>query len=181
MAFVEHTDDFPPISDLAQFDTNSGNLIERLVFNNRRVIVAIFVITTIVLGWIAATRLQLLGGFEKMLPTEHPYVQNYKANADSLRGLGNVLRLAVETDGESIYNAEFLKKLQDVNDAVFYIPGVAREGLKSLWTPNTRYRIVTEEGFEGDSVVPPDYDASPASVAQVKLNVERAGLMEPLH
>ena len=59
---------------------------------------------------------------------------------------------------------------------MFYIPGVVREKMKSLWTPNTRYKVVTEEGFEGDSVIPPDYDASEASIAAVKLNVARAGL-----
>ncbi len=60
---------------------------------------------------------------------------------------------------------------------MFYTPGVARESMKSLWTPNTRYRVVTEEGFEGGPVIPPDYDGSPASIALVKLNVERAGLV----
>ncbi len=177
MAYVEHTDDFPPIRDLAEFDTRSGSLIERIVFNNRGVIFVAFLLITAVLAWTAATRLQMLGSFEKMLPKDHPYVQNYKANADSLRALGNVLRLAVETDGDTIYTPEFLKTLQEVSNEVFYIPGVARESMKSLWTPNTRYRVVTEEGFEGGPVVPPDYDGSPASVAMVKLNVERAGLI----
>jgi len=177
MAYVEHTDDFPPIRDLAAFDTRSGSLIERIVFNNRGVILVAFLLITAVLAWTAATRLQMLGSFEKMLPKDHPYVQNYKANADSLRALGNVLRLAVETDGDTIYTPEFLKTLQEVSNEVFYIPGVARESMKSLWTPNTRYRVVTEEGFEGGPVVPPDYDGSPASVATVKLNVERAGLI----
>ena len=177
MAYVEHTDDFPPIRDLAEFDTRSGSLIERIVFNNRGVILVAFLLITAVLAWTAVTRLQMLGSFEKMLPKDHPYVQNYKANADSLRALGNVLRLAVETDGDTIYTPEFLKTLQEVSNEVFYIPGVARESMKSLWTPNTRYRVVTEEGFEGGPVVPPDYDGSPASVATVKLNVERAGLI----
>jgi hypothetical protein len=177
MAYVEHTDDFPPIRDIAAFDTSTGNLIERLVFNNRGVIALAFVLITVVLGYIAATQLRLLGGFEKMLPKNHPYVQNYLANADSLRALGNVVRVAVETDGDSIYTAEYLKTLQDVNDAVFFIPGVSREAMRSLWTPNTRYRIVTEEGFEGGPVIPPDYDGSPRSVATVRENVARAGIV----
>ena len=177
MAYVEQTDDFPPIRDVAQFDTQSGSLIERLVFNHRGRIFIAFLIITVVLAWSAVTKLQMLGSFEKMLPTDHPYVQNYKANADSLRALGNVLRLAVETDADTIYTAEYLKTLQDVSNEVFYIPGVARESMKSLWTPNVRYRVVTEEGFEGGPVIPPDYDASPAAIETVKLNVERAGLV----
>ena len=177
MAYVEQTDDFPPIREIVQFDAQSGNLIERLVFNNRGAIFVVFLVITVVLGWIAATRLQMLGSFEKMLPKDHPYVQNYMANAEFLRGLGNVLRVAVETDDESIFNPEFLKTFQEISNEVFYTPGVARESMKSLWTPNTRYRVVTEEGFEGGPVIPPDYDGSPASIALVKLNVERAGLV----
>jgi len=177
MAHVENTDDLPVISDPEEFDHNSGALIERLVFNNRGVIVLACILATIFFGYYTFGHLRLQAGFEKMLPKNHPYVQNYKENQEYLKGLGNVLRLAVETeDPKGIYTPYFLQTLQEVSDAVFFIPGVSREDLKSLWTPNTRYKVVTEEGFEGGPVVPPDYDGSPQSIGTVKLNVARAGL-----
>jgi len=177
MAHVENTDDLPVISDPAEFDHNSGALIERLVFNNRGLIVLACVLATLFFGYYTFGHLQLQAGFEKMLPKNHPYVQNYKDNQEYLKGLGNVLRLAVETeDPKGIYTPYFLQTLQEVSDSVFFIPGVSREDLKSLWTPNTRYKVVTEEGFEGGPVVPPDYDGSPQSIGTVKLNVARAGL-----
>ncbi|MBK7729611.1 MAG: MMPL family transporter [Gammaproteobacteria bacterium] len=176
MAHVEDSGDLPVISDVAEFDVNSGNLIERLVFNNRLLIVVLCALMTVYLGYYTFGHLKLQAGFEKMLPKNHPYVKNYKDNEEYLKGLGNVLRLAVETDEPTIYTPQFLDTLKDVSDAVFYIPGVVREDLKSLWTPNTRYKVVTEEGFEGGPVVPPDYDGSAQSIGMVKLNVARAGL-----
>ena len=176
MAHVEDSTNLPVISDVSQFDRNSGSWLERLVFNHRAIVVLLCAVATLVLGYYTVTHLRLQSEFEKMLPKNHPYVMNYKENADQLRGFGNVLRIAIQTEEPTIYTPHYLQTLQEVNESVFYIPGVVREKMKSLWTPNTRYKVVTEEGFEGDSVIPPDYDASEASIAAVKLNVARAGL-----
>src|SRR5213076_2753392 len=43
------------------------------------------------------------------------------------------------------------------------------------WTPATRWTGVTEEGLDGGPVIPDDYDASAASLEQVKINIERSG------
>jgi len=176
MAHASDGAELPVISNVAEFDMQSGSFIERLVFNNRGLIVIACILATIFLGYYAFNHLKLQAGFEKMLPKNHPYVRNYKENEEHLKGLGNVLRLALQTPEETIYTPHYLQSLREVSDAVFYIPGVSRESLKSLWTPNTRYRVVTEEGFEGDSVVPPDYDGSPQSIGMVRLNVARAAL-----
>jgi uncharacterized protein len=154
MAHASDSAELPVISNVDEFDMQSGSFIERLVFNNRGLIVIACILSTIFLGYYAFNHLQLQAGFEKMLPKNHPYVRNYKENEEHLKGLGNVLRLALQTPEETIYTPHYLQSLREASDAVFYIPGVSRESLKSLWTPNTRYRVVTEEGFEGDSVVP---------------------------
>jgi hypothetical protein len=39
MAHVEDSTNLPVISDLAQFDRNSGSWLERLVFNHRAIVV----------------------------------------------------------------------------------------------------------------------------------------------
>ncbi len=175
MAHGSSSSDLPVISDLAEFDRNSGTAIERLVFNHRLVIIALCALATIIFGWAVYTKLELQAGFEKMLPKNHPYVINYEANKDNLKGLGNTLRLAVATSDDTIYTPEFMKILERVTDEVFFVSGVDRSRLKSLWTPNTRWQIVTQEGFEGGPVIPPDYDGSQASVGEVKVNVGRGG------
>jgi len=164
----------PVIADLAKFNQNSGNLGERLIFNNRLAIILICLLATVLLGW-QATRLQLNASFEKMIPTSHPYIVNYLANKSDLGGLGNTLRIAVETTEGTIFSADYLTALQKINDEVFLIPGVDRPYMKSLWTPATRWIGVTEEGMDGGPVMPDDYNGSPDSLEKVRHNVERSG------
>ena len=173
------TSDLPVISDLTQFDPQSGSFLERLVFNNRPAVMFLCLITTIVLGY-QATKIQLQAGFEKTLPKAHQYVINYKANANELKGLGNNLRVVVAVKDGTIFTPENLKFVEEVNDELFFMPGVDRNGMKSIWTPNTRWRVVTEEGFEGGPVIPGDYDASPRSIEEIKVNIGRAGIVGDL-
>ena len=53
-----------------------------------------------------------------------------------------------------IWNREFFSTYKDLTDALFYMPGVARHTLTSLWTPNSRYFEITEDGFVADDVIP---------------------------
>ncbi|MCP5147803.1 MAG: MMPL family transporter [Pseudomonadales bacterium] len=173
------SDDLPVISDLKDFDPQSGTFLERLVFNHRAIVVVLCFITTIILGY-QATKIQLQAGFEKTLPKAHQYVINYQENANELKGLGNNLRVAVAVKEGTIFTKENLAFLEEVNDELFFMPGVDRNGMKSIWTPNTRWRVVTEEGFEGGPVIPGDYDGSQESIEEIKVNIARAGIMGDL-
>lgn len=178
MAHTEESD-LPVISDLKAFDFQSGSFLERLVFNHRPLVLAFCLLMTIVLGYLA-TGITLQAGFEKTLPKNHDYVLNYQANQADLKGLGNNLRIVVAVSEGDIFTPDNLKYIEKVNESVFFLPGVDRNGMKSIWTPNARWQAVTEFGFEGGPVVPGDYDASPESIAAVKTNIARAGIMGDL-
>ncbi len=178
MAHSEQSE-LPVISDLQEFDYESGTFLERLVFNHRQVVMVLCALVTLVLGY-QATQIELKAGFEKTLPKAHQFVINYQANRNELKGLGNNLRVVVAVKEGSIFTSENLKFLEEVNDAIFFIPGVDRNGMKSLFTPNTRWRVVTEQGFEGGPVIPGDFDGSERSIAEVKRNILRAGIMGDL-
>ena len=178
MATVNRSN-LPVIADLKDFDRDSGPFLERLVFNSRQYVLFFCIVVTLVLGY-QATKIELKAGFEKMLPEAHPYVVNYQDNKYDLAGLGNNLRLAVETKGETIYEPEFLEAFEHISEEVFFVPGVDRVGMKSLFTPNTRWKIVTEVGFEGGPVVPDGFDTSPEMIERLKLNVQRAGIVGDL-
>ena len=47
--------------------------------------------------------------------------------------------------------------------------------MQSIWTPNTRWTEVTEEGFQGGPVVPSTYDGSAESLEQVRQNILKSG------
>ena len=74
-----------------------------------------------------------------------------------------------------IFDPHYLEVLRKVSDEVFYIEGVDRNRLKSLWTPNVRWTEVTESGFEGSAVMPDTYDGSPESLAALRHNIMRSG------
>lgn len=159
--------------DFAAFDRHSGSLLERALFNHRRIILALCLLITVVLG-LQIARLQLNASFEKMIPTGHPYIENYLENRAELSGLGNALRLVVVARDGNIYNPAYLEVLRKLSDDVFVMPGVDRAYMKSLWTPATRWVGVTEEGLEGGPVIPDDYDGSPDALERLKRNVERS-------
>jgi len=156
------------------FDTNSGSLIERALFNHRRWVVLLCALVTVILGW-QATRLTLNASFEKTIPAGHPYIRNFLTNQSELSGLGNAVRIAVANPKGSIYDAAYLDTLRKLSDEVFLIPGVARSQMKSLWTPSTRWVGVTEDGLEGGPVIPDGYDGSARSLQQLQANIARSG------
>ncbi|WP_341887239.1 MMPL family transporter [Variovorax sp. YR752] len=161
------------MSDI-RFDPRSGSLIERALFNHRWLVVLLCALVTAVLGW-QATRLQLNASFEKTIPAEHRYVRNFLAHQSELSGLGNAVRIAVANPQGTIYDARYLETLRRLSDDVFLVPGVARNQMKSLWTPTTRWVGVTEEGLEGGPVIPDGYDGSGRSLEQLRANIARSG------
>ncbi|RZL94242.1 MAG: RND family transporter [Variovorax sp.] len=168
-------DQAAPVS-IEQFDTRSGSRLERLVFNNRLAVIIACALVTLVLGMVAATKLSLNASFEKMIPSGHPYIQNYLENRAELRGLGNSLRIVVENTRGDIYDPQYLDALKRLQDELFLTPGVDRAWMKSLWAPGVRWTEVTEEGFRGGPVMPDNYDGSTRATEQLRGNIARAGL-----
>ncbi|MFM0212236.1 MMPL family transporter [Paraburkholderia sediminicola] len=160
------------IRDLREFDRQSGSWAERILFNNRLIVIVICAILTAIFGYQAA-RIPVNASFERMIPTSHPYIINYLEHKGELRGLGNVIRIAVENRKGTIYDAHYLDTVRKINDEVFLLPGVDRPFMKSLWTPSTRWLAVTEQGLDGGAVMPDSYDGSAASLAQVRSNIDR--------
>jgi predicted RND superfamily exporter protein len=166
----------PVVTRLEDFDTTSGSLPERALFNHRRWVMAACLLVTLLLGW-QATHLRLNASFEKTLPTGHPYIANYLAQRANLAGQTHALRIAVAAAGDSstIFDAGYMDTLRRLSDEVFLLPGVDRPFMKSLWTSNTRWVAVTEDGLDGNTVVSDSYDGSAASLAELRANVERSG------
>lgn len=144
------------------------------LLGHRKFFLSIFILLTLGLGY-SATQIKLDPGFNKQIPVTHPYMQNYLHYSETFSGANTIL-VSVNWRGKGdIYNAEFLDVLRQVTDEVFFIPGVRRASVRSLFTPDVRYVEISEDGFVGDVVIPPHYTGTPADLDQVRSNTARSG------
>ena len=155
------------------FDRLVGRLAHA-IFVRRVPLLVLFAIITAALVW-SATQLRVDAGFNKMVPLEHEYMRTFTAYQKVFGGANRVLvALRVRGDGD-IYTPGFMAALKGATDDVFFIPGVDRASVTSLFTPNTRFIEVVEEGFAGGNVVPAAFSGSPADLATVRENVLKSG------
>ncbi|HKM16091.1 MAG TPA: MMPL family transporter [Marinospirillum sp.] len=149
--------------------------IEKAFFNFRPFWLALFLMLTVFLGY-QAIQVKPEASFEKLIPLSHPYIENFMERQDDLRGLGNAVRLVVVAkQGADIFSADYMQRLQDVYEEVRYLEGVDQSAVRSLWDPAVRWTQVTEEGFEGGTVIPDTYDGSPESLEALRENLLKSG------
>lgn len=144
--------------------------LEKLIFGARPALMVGFAIITVIMAWFAVTGLHIDAGFEKQLPTKHEYMQTYLQHKREFGGANRVLVALVVEEGD-IFTPEFFQALKDATDEVFFLPGVDRARVSSLFTPNVRFTEVDEEGISGGNVVPADFQPTPAGLEQVRENV----------
>ena len=126
--------------------------LEDIVFRSRLIILGFFAAFTIYSGYYA-TQQRMTAGFEKQLPAGHEYIQTFQEYRDRLFGSNRIIVVLKQREGV-IWNKDYFSTYKDLTDALFYLPGVARHTLTSLWTPNSRYFEITEDGFVADDVIP---------------------------
>ncbi len=119
--------------------------LEQTVFRHRALIVAVFVVITAAMAW-AASGLRIEASFSKLLPLEHQYIQTLTEYRQEFGGTDRSLVALMAKDGD-IFTADFFARLEAITDEVFFIPGVDRARVYSLFTPNVRYTEVVEGGI----------------------------------
>ncbi|EXF47419.1 patched family protein [Pseudomonas sp. BAY1663] len=151
-----------------------ASFLERLIFNNRPAVVVLCALISVFLFYQAA-QVRPQTSFEKMIPLGHPYIQKMLEHQNDLANLGNTVRISVEAVEGDIFSKEYMETLRQIHDEVFYIHGVDRSNMKSLWSPSVRWTEVTEEGFAGGEVIPQTYDGSPESLEDLRDNILKSG------
>ena len=149
--------------------------IEELLFSRRSWVIGIFIVATLFMGY-SARNLHIDAGFSKLLPLEHEYMQTYVEHRENFSGANRVLIALVAKDGD-IFTPEFFETLQKTTDEVFFIPGVNRPLVQSLYTPNVRFTEVVEDGISGGNVIPDDFQPTPEGLARVRENILKAGIL----
>ncbi|MCE4071926.1 efflux RND transporter permease subunit [Pseudomonas sp. NY15435] len=159
---------------LNKHQQDKATFLERIIFTHRPFVIIACLLVTVFLAW-SATQVRPSTSFEKMIPLQHPFIQNMLEHRNDLANLGNTVRISVEAVNGDIFTKEYMETLRQIHDEVFYIPGVDRSGMKSLWSPSVRWTEVTEEGFAGGEVIPQTYDGSAKALDLLRNNVLKSG------
>ncbi len=97
-------------------------------------------------------------------------MKTFSEYKDSFGGANKIL-VALNPLNNSIYSSESLKILSDVTEEVFYIDGVERSSVTSLFTPNVRFVEVVEDGFRAGNIISADFIGTDDQIKKVRQNV----------
>ena len=149
--------------------------LENLLFGHRPVVIGLFVLATMGFVW-AASGLHIDAGFAKQLPLKHPYMATFVKHQQEFGGANRLLVAIVARDG-NMFTPGFFEALKGATDEVFFLPGVDRARVQSLFTPNVRYTEVVEDGIAAGDVIPEDFTTTPEGLAAVRRNILKAGIV----
>ncbi len=148
----------------------------RTVFGHRTLILALFALVTALMAYAAITGLRIDTKFTKQLPLKHEYMQTFVKHQAEFGGANRVLVAVIARDG-NMFTPQFFQALRTATDEVFFIRGVDRARVMSLYTPNVRYTEVVEDGIQAGNVIPADFQPTPEGLARVRENILKAGIV----
>lgn len=147
--------------------------LARVLFNARLPILITLALISVVLIS-QAFSLRIDAGFQKQIPLEHPYMKVFMQHRHEFGGANRIM-VAVESSTGDIFTPVFFSVFKQVSDEVFFIPGVNRSTVRSIFTPNERFVEIVDGGFSGGNIVPADFQATPDAIALVRENIVKAG------
>ena len=147
--------------------------VANAIFAVRPLILLLFVIGTAAMGYFMV-QLKVDAGFLKQLPLDHEYMQTFMEYEREFGGANRVMVALVAEDGD-MFSPEFFEKFEQISNRVFFIPGVDRASVRSIFTPNVRFVEVVEDGFAGGNVIPADFQPGPEMFERVRSNIVKSG------
>jgi len=150
-------------------------LVEPPIFNYRRFTLTVLTLLTLFFAY-QASLLRPNAGWLKMVPKEHPYMQTFMEYYKDFGGANTVL-IALHNKKGDIYQPEFMETLRKVSDDAFFIPGVDRSRVTSIFSPSILYVEVVEGGLSGENVIPSTYEPTPEMMQRIRVNVGKASVI----
>ncbi len=149
----------------------------RIIFGHRTLILAVFALVTAVLGCDRGDRPahrceSSTSSCRSSTSTSRPT----SITRQDFGGANRVLIAVIARDG-NMFTPEFFEALKIATDEVFFIDGIDRARVQSLFTPNVRYTEVVEDGIEAGNVIPSEFEPTPAGLARVRENILKAGIV----
>jgi predicted RND superfamily exporter protein len=151
--------------------------LERVIFGNRALILALFCLVTLVLLFGAWRGLRIDASFTKQLPVQHEYMRTYlNENVAEFRGANRILIALIARNG-NMFQPAFFDALRKATDEVIVTDGIDRGRVQSVFTPNVRYLEVVEDGIEAGNVIPANFQPTPQALLKVRDNILKAGIV----
>ena len=163
-----HGDDFRP----EEFSKDFIGRVGFGIFHYRKPLLIAGIIITIILGYFA-THLRVTAGFTKMIPLHHEYMKTFLDYQDTFGGADRILVMVKMKKGD-IFTKEGMDTIKKVTEEVFYVKGVERFSVTSIFTPNVRYTEVIEGGFMSGNITPANFAGTPEDMALVKKNIVKS-------
>ncbi|WP_419148225.1 efflux RND transporter permease subunit [Pseudoalteromonas 'SMAR'] len=151
------------------------NQLVYAIFRHRITVVTFFALATVFLGF-KATQIQLDASFNKNIPLNHEYMKVYTKHEEQFGGANSILISVCDRDGD-IFNEAFFTQLKAVHDQLYFIPGVNRPLVNSIFAPSARFVEVVEDGFAGGPIIPANFEPTEQGLAVVKQNIEKAKIV----
>ena len=143
------------------------------LINTRYLIITLFLALTVFMGF-SMMNLKIETGFKKQLPLEHEYMQTFLKHEQEFGGANRVLVALMAKDG-NMFTPEYFDALEDITNKVFFISGVDRASVRSIFTPNVRFVEIVEDGFAGGNVIPSDFRPTAEMFDKVRANIVKSG------
>ncbi len=147
--------------------------IEKFIFAHRGLLVTVFFILTAGMLY-SAIKARVDVSFTKKLPLQHEYIQTFLEYREQFGGANRIVIALMVEEGD-IFTPKFFEILKSVTDEIFFLPGVDRAQVTSLFTPNVRFVEIVEDGFSGGNVVPDDFEPTAEGLKKVRENVIKSG------
>ncbi|MCK7594030.1 efflux RND transporter permease subunit [Pseudomarimonas salicorniae] len=163
-------------------DSAFHRLAEKLVFGQRRLILVLFVLGTILMAYFAA-QLRVEAGFKKQIPLHHEYMQTFLDYEREFGGANRVLVAVIAKDG-NMFSVDFMRTMEEMTKDVIALDATDDSRVSSIFTPNVRFVEVVEDGFAGGNVIPqeftpslPGFEASEEHFATIRNNIVKANIV----
>jgi predicted RND superfamily exporter protein len=155
---------------------------DKLIFGQRALLLVLFAITTVVMGWYAS-QLRVDAGFKKQIPLGHEYMQTFVDYERDFGGANRVLIALMARDGD-MFDLSFMRQLESLTADVIALDATDDARVSSIFTPNVRFVEVVEDGFAGGNVIPPsfvpkdpNFSAAPEDFETIRGNIVKANIV----
>ena len=157
-------------------------LAQRLIFDNRIVVLIVFALITAAMAFFAS-QLRVDAGFKKMIPLQHEYMRTFLDYEKEFGGANRILIAVMDKNGD-MFNQPFFQTMEKITQDAKTIDSVDSARVSSIFTPNVRFVEVVEDGFAGGNVIPQNYTpnvegfkSTPEQFATIRANIDKANIV----